>query len=73
MPLLDGCDHVSVRPTDEEFRAAWPRVVRVLAAWSGSLDDAEEYAAEAMSRAVTAERIDDLSLVRECGQASLDR
>jgi predicted RNA polymerase sigma factor len=61
MPLRDGCDHVSVRPTDEEFRAAWPRVVRVLAAWSGSLDDAEEYAAEAMSRAVTADRIDDLA------------
>ena len=44
---------VPVRPTPEEFRAAWPRVVRVLAAWSGSLDDAEEYAAEAMARAVT--------------------
>jgi RNA polymerase sigma-70 factor (ECF subfamily) len=50
-----------VRPTDEEFRAAWPRVVRTLAAWSGSLDDAEEYAAEAMSRAVGHERVDDLA------------
>jgi RNA polymerase sigma-70 factor (ECF subfamily) len=44
-----------VRPSDEEFRAAWPRVVRALAAWSGSLDDAEEYAAEAMARAVEEE------------------
>ena len=35
-----------------EFRAAWPRIVRVLAAWSGSLDDAEEYAAEAVARAL---------------------
>ena len=37
---------------EEEFRLAWPRVVRVLAAWCGSLDVAEEYAAEAFSRAV---------------------
>ncbi|MCW2868174.1 MAG: hypothetical protein JWR20_2362 [Marmoricola sp.] len=36
----------------EQFRAAWPRVVRVLAAWSGSVDDAEEYAALAFARAV---------------------
>ena len=28
-------------PGAEEFRQAWPRVVRVLATWSGSLDDAE--------------------------------
>ena len=55
------CHDGSVRPTDEEFRAAWPRVVRTLAAWSGSLDDAEEYAAEAMSRAVDAGRVDDLA------------
>ena len=50
-----------MRPTDEEFRAAWPRVVRTLAAWSGSLDDAEEYAAEAMARAMADERVDDLA------------
>jgi len=50
-----------VRPTDEEFRAAWPRVVRALAAWSGSLDDAEEYAAEAMARVVSRENVDDLA------------
>ncbi len=49
-----------MRPTDEEFRAAWPRVVRALAAWSGSLDDAEEYAAEAMARAVDQDDVDDL-------------
>ena len=49
-----------MRPTDEEFRAAWPRVVRTLAAWSGSLDDAEEYAAEAMARAVDKDGIGDL-------------
>ncbi len=49
-----------MRPTDEEFRAAWPRVVRALAAWSGSLDDAEEYAAEAMARAVDQDDIADL-------------
>jgi RNA polymerase sigma factor (sigma-70 family) len=51
-----------VRPTAEQFRAAWPRVVRVLATWSGSLDDAEEYAAEAMARAVAHQGapIDDL-------------
>lgn len=36
--------------SDEQFREAWPRVVRVLAAWCGSLDAAEEYAAEAFSR-----------------------
>jgi predicted RNA polymerase sigma factor len=50
-----------VRPTDEEFRAAWPRVVRVLASWSGSLDDAEEYAAEAMARALDEDDIGDLA------------
>ena len=36
---------------EEEFRAAWPRVVRTLAGWCGSLDLAEEHAAEAMARA----------------------
>lgn len=49
-------------PTDEEFRAAWPRVVRTLAAWCGSLDQAEEHAAEAMARAVAHDgMIDDLA------------
>jgi RNA polymerase sigma-70 factor (ECF subfamily) len=50
-----------VRLTDEEFRAAWPRVVRALASWSGSLDDAEEYAAEAFARAVDHDDVDDLA------------
>jgi RNA polymerase sigma factor (sigma-70 family) len=55
------CHDVVVAPTSEEFRAAWPRIVRVLAAWTGSLDDAEEYAAEAVSRAVTQQGVDDLA------------
>jgi RNA polymerase sigma-70 factor (ECF subfamily) len=38
---------------EEEFRSAWPRVVRVVAAWCGSLDAAEEYAAEAFARLVS--------------------
>lgn len=59
--MADRCDHGVVRPTDEQFRDAWPRVVRSLAAWSGSLDDAEEYAAEAMARAVVEHGIDDLA------------
>ena len=50
-----------VRLTDEEFLAAWPRVVRALASWSGSLDDAEEYAAEAFARAVDRGEVDDLA------------
>jgi predicted RNA polymerase sigma factor len=51
-----------VTPEDEEFRAAWPRVVRILAGWCGSLDLAEEHAAEAMARAVQHEGvIDDLA------------
>ncbi len=50
-----------MRPTDEQFRAAWPRVVRILAAWSGSLEDAEEYAAEAMARAVDHDGVEDLA------------
>ena len=33
------------------FRDAWPRIVRALASCTGSLDDAEEYAAEAFARA----------------------
>lgn len=49
----------------DEFRAAWPRVVRTLAGWCGSLDLAEEHAAEAMARAVRHRadggRIDDLA------------
>ncbi len=59
-------EHGSVRPTSHEFRAAWPRVVRVLAAWSGSLDDAEEYAAEAMARAVTQDDVDIDDLAAWC-------
>ena len=55
------CDHGVVRLTDEDFRAAWPRVVRALASWSGSLDDAEEYAAEAFARAVDRDEVDDLA------------
>ena len=50
-----------MRLTDEEFRAAWPRVVRALASWSGSLDDAEEYAAEAFARAVDRDDVGDLA------------
>ena len=64
-----------VRPTTEQFRNAWPRVVRVLAAWSGSLDDAEEYAAEAMARALTHDApIDDLAAwcVRVAKRAWID-
>lgn len=38
-------------PTRSEFDDAWPRIVRALAAFTGSLDDAEEYAAEAVARA----------------------
>jgi RNA polymerase sigma factor (sigma-70 family) len=73
-PGAGRCHHGSVRPTDEEFRAAWPRVVRTLAAWSGSLDTAEEYAAEAMSRALDQERVDDLAAwcVRVAKRAWID-
>ncbi len=35
----------------DAFRDAWPHIVRALAAFTGSLDDAEEYAAEAVARA----------------------
>ena len=65
---------VRVRPTDEQFQAAWPRVVRTLAAWSGSLDDAEEYAAEAFARAVAQDRVDDLAAwcVRVAQRAWID-
>ncbi|WP_076262408.1 DUF6596 domain-containing protein [Intrasporangium flavum] len=45
MPLAPG-----------EFEEAWPRIVRVLASFTGSLDDAEEYAAEAVARAADHER-----------------
>jgi len=69
-------DDGRVRPTAEEFRAAWPRVVRVLATWSGSLDGAEEYAAEAMARAVAHQggSIDDLAAwcVRVAKRAWID-
>ncbi len=40
-----------MRPTPEQFEKAWPRIVRALAGFTGSLDDAEEYAAEAVARA----------------------
>jgi RNA polymerase sigma-70 factor (ECF subfamily) len=53
--------HGAVRPTTDEFRVAWPRIVRTLAAWSGSLDDAEDYAAEAVARALARDDIDDLA------------
>ncbi len=65
-------------PSEEEFRAAWPRVVRTLAGWCGSLDLAEEHAAEAMARAVHHRagggRIDDLAAwaVRVGQRALLD-
>ncbi|SFR68953.1 RNA polymerase sigma-70 factor, ECF subfamily [Agromyces sp. CF514] len=36
----------------EDFVEAWPRIVRALAAYTGSLDEAQEYAAEAIARAV---------------------
>ncbi|MFM6850445.1 MAG: DUF6596 domain-containing protein, partial [Terrabacter sp.] len=39
-----------------EFEEAWPRVVRALASFTGSIDDAEEYAAEAVVRAAAHER-----------------
>src|SRR3954447_7300050 len=71
-------EHGAVRPTspemNAEFRAAWPRIVRVLAAWSGSLDDAEEYAAEAVARAVARDDIDDLAAwcVRVAKRAWID-
>jgi len=59
--LVTRCDHGVVRLTDEEFRTAWPRVVRALASWSGSLDDAEEYAAEAFARAVDKDDVGELA------------
>jgi RNA polymerase sigma-70 factor (ECF subfamily) len=66
--------HGAVRPSSNEFRAAWPRIVRVLAAWSGSLDDAEEYAAEAVARALARDDIDDLAAwcVRVAKRAWID-
>ncbi|MEO6998806.1 MAG: DUF6596 domain-containing protein [Terracoccus sp.] len=48
-----------MRPTPIEFDDAWPRIVRALASFTGSLAEAEEYAAEAVARAVAHEgRID---------------
>lgn len=48
-----------MRPTRGEFDDAWPRIVRALASFTGSLDEAEEYAAEAVARATAHEgRID---------------
>jgi RNA polymerase sigma factor (sigma-70 family) len=45
-----------VIPGTGEFEEAWPRIVRALASFTGSLDDAEEYAAEAVARAAAHER-----------------
>ncbi|GAA1808722.1 DUF6596 domain-containing protein [Agromyces neolithicus] len=42
----------SVAGLGEDFVDAWPRIVRALAAYTGSVDDAQEYAAEAVARAV---------------------
>ncbi|WP_395244546.1 DUF6596 domain-containing protein [Agromyces sp. MMS24-K17] len=42
----------SVAGLGEDFVDAWPRIVRALAATTGSVDDAQEYAAEAVARAV---------------------
>ncbi|WP_022889421.1 DUF6596 domain-containing protein [Agromyces italicus] len=42
----------SIAGLGEDFVEAWPRIVRALAAYTGSLDDAQEYAAEAIARAV---------------------
>ncbi len=67
-------EHGAVPPTPSEFRAAWPRVVRALASWTGSLDDAEEYAAEALARAVATDGIQDLAAwcVRVAKRAWID-
>lgn len=49
-------------PTPSEFDDAWPRIVRALASFIGSLDEAEEYAAEAVARATAhVGRIDSLA------------
>lgn len=52
-----------MRVGDEEFRTAWPQVVRGLAAATRSLDLGEEYAAEAFARAAARPdgAIDDLA------------
>lgn len=51
-----------MRPTPDEFADAWPRIVRALAALTGSLDEAEEYAAESLARAASHPRpIDSLA------------
>jgi RNA polymerase sigma-70 factor (ECF subfamily) len=74
--VAQGVPHRGLSIAPEEFRAAWPRVVRVLATWSGSLDDAEEFAAEAMARAVAHQGapIDDLAAwcVRVAKRAWID-
>ncbi len=43
-------------PPPGVFEEAWPRIVRSLASFTGSLDDAEEYAAEAVARAADHEQ-----------------
>ncbi|MET4099372.1 putative RNA polymerase sigma factor [Agrococcus sp. UYP10] len=50
-----------MRPADDAFTAAWPSVVRQLAAHARSIDEGEELAAEAFARAVAhPDEIDDL-------------
>lgn len=44
------------RELEAQFRDAWPRIVRALAAFTGGLDDAEEYAAESVARAAAVRR-----------------
>lgn len=61
MSARRACHDGRVGPSDEQFRRAWPSVVRQLAAFAGSLDAGEELAAEAIARAVAETRpIDDL-------------
>lgn len=51
-----------MRPTRREFDDAWPRIVRALASFTGSVNEAEEYAAEAIARAAAHNgRIDSLA------------
>ncbi len=74
----DGAVPFSDQEFSRDFRDAWPHVVRALAAWSGSLDDAEEYAAEAVARAAehdaAGRSVDDLAAwcVRVAQRAWID-
>ena len=47
-------------------RRRWPRIVRALASFTGSLDDAEEYAAEAVARAAAHARGRSIELAAWC-------